>query len=147
ESRYVNNILKRVKNFGVIMYIRRLIRHLIKYKIGYLFILFSLLIDLIGVFSVEGVFRIDRPRILIVVILSISTLFFLFRNISMKIFSITILFIQSSLNIVFKMVYVMQGQIVFSLAQLKFIKEGTDVVTKYKIDYLLLINYLVLLVI
>ena len=121
------------------------IKHFLIYRYIYLFFIFALIIDLIGVYAIEGNFIIEKPLILLIFLIFISISLF-FINIQVgKIIAILILIIQSVLNVLFKMVYVMQGQTVFTLSQLNFLKEGTGAVTKYIVDYILILNYIFLI--
>lgn len=114
------------------------------YIVAYFII--ALLIDHIGVFSIERRFYIKDISIFIVFIIFISTIIFLLNKLFGKILAIILLLFQAFLNVIFKLVYIMQGQTVFSFSQLKFIGEGREVITKLKLDYLLILNYIMLIV-
>lgn len=121
-------------------------KFLTEYRYVYLYFLCAFLIDLIGIYSIERKLIISNPLIILLFLFFASLILFLIGKQIGRILALILLLFQGFINIIFKLVYVMQGQTVFSFSQLKFITEGTQVVTKLKIDYVLIINYLMIII-
>lgn len=125
--------------------IQQYLKNILEYRYIYLFCFFSILFDLIGVLFIEGKFIVEKPYILIMYLLFVSIFLYIVNKRIGRLLSIILLVIQGLINVVLKMVYDMQGRTVFSLSQLRFIKEGTGAATYYIIDYLLILNYFLLI--
>lgn len=121
-------------------------KFLSEFRFVYLYFLCAYLIDLIGIYSIERKLIISNPLIILLFLFFSSLILFLLNKQIGRILALLLLIFQGFINIVFKIVYIMQGQTVFSFSQLKFITEGTLVVTKFKIDYVLIINYLMIII-
>ena len=110
------------------------------------FVISAILIELLGVFFIEGKFNIKNPLPMILILIAIVLLSTVFDSFGKKVILIGYLILSAVITIILSIVFTMQGGAVFKVSMFALINEGLEIAGSLIINYKLLFSLILVIV-